>query len=106
MTGTSTRFCLVCGLLLSLMAGGGYAQTGSGTVTGTVRDSQKAVINNASVTLINRATNITRKTARNEEGSYHFGSVPLGRLRDCRRGVRVQEMGEPAGPSSRTKCRD
>ena len=78
MTGTSTRFCLVCGLVLSLMAGVGYAQTGSGTVTGTVRDSQHAVIKNASVTLSNTATGITRKSVSNDEGVYHFVSVPLG----------------------------
>ncbi|MEP7270007.1 MAG: TonB-dependent receptor [Acidobacteriota bacterium] len=78
MTGTSTRFCLVCGLLLSLLAGAGYAQTGSGTVTGTARDSQDAVIKNASVTLTNTATNITRKSVTNDEGVYHFVSVPLG----------------------------
>jgi hypothetical protein len=64
--------------VLFLMAPSVSAQTGLGTVTGTVRDSQKAVISNANVTLTNTATNTTRKTVTNDEGWYAFSSIPLG----------------------------
>ncbi|MFN0086454.1 MAG: TonB-dependent receptor domain-containing protein [Blastocatellia bacterium] len=78
MNRTSRLFGLVCAVLLSLMAGAGYAQTGSGTITGTVRDPQKAVLRNATVTISNRATGIVRNTTTNEDGVYYFGSVRLG----------------------------
>lgn len=70
-----------CGFLfvvLLSLAASALAQTGLGTVTGTARDAQNAVIRNANVTLTNTATNISRKAATNEEGVYYFGSVPLG----------------------------
>jgi len=68
--------CLFAALLL--LAPSAFAQTGLGTVTGTVRDPQKAVIHNANVTLTNTSTNITRKSVTNDEGIFVFGSVPLG----------------------------
>ena len=77
-TRSSKSFGLVCALLLALVAGAGYAQTGAGTVTGTVQDPQKAVLRNATVTLTNTATNVARKATTNEEGVYYFGSVPRG----------------------------
>lgn len=64
--------------VLFLMAPSVSAQTGQGTVTGTVRDSQKSVISKANVTLTNTATNVTRKTVTNDEGWYTFSSIPLG----------------------------
>ena len=74
------RLQAVCCLfaVLLLLAPSAFAQTGLGTVTGTVRDSQKAVIHNANVTLTNTSTNIARKSVTNDEGIYIFGSVPLG----------------------------
>src|SRR5215471_17635429 len=65
------RLQAVCRLfaVLWLLAPSAFAQTGLGTVTGTVRDPQKAVLRNANVTL----TSVT-----NDEGIYIFGSVPLG----------------------------
>lgn len=78
MTGTSRLFGLVVALLLSLDAGAVYAQTGSGTVTGTVQDSQKALVSNANVTLINTATSIERRATTNNDGKYYFGALPLG----------------------------
>ncbi len=70
----------VAGLLLaiSLCASSALGQTGLGTVTGSVRDANNAVVRNVNVTLTNPATNITRKAATNEEGVYYFGSVPIG----------------------------
>src|SRR5262245_44757734 len=74
------RLQAVCCLfaVLLLLVPPAFAQTGLGTVTGTVRDPQKAVVRNANVTLTNTSTNITRKSVTNDEGIYIFGSVPLG----------------------------
>jgi hypothetical protein len=74
------RLRAVCCLfaVLLLLAPSAVAQTGLGTVTGTVRDPQKSVIHNANVTLTNTSTNITRKSVTNDEGIFLFGSVPLG----------------------------
>ncbi|MDX2032180.1 MAG: TonB-dependent receptor [Blastocatellia bacterium] len=74
-SGLTVVGCFFAMLLLTASAVG---QTGLGTVTGTATDAQKGVIRNASVTLTNLATNISRKTSTNEEGGYYFGSVPLG----------------------------
>jgi hypothetical protein len=65
-------------MTLLLLATSAFAQTGLGTVTGTVRDANNAVIRGANVTLTQTATNITRKAVTNDEGVYYFGSVPIG----------------------------
>ncbi|HUG81234.1 MAG TPA: carboxypeptidase-like regulatory domain-containing protein, partial [Bryobacterales bacterium] len=54
------------------------AQTGLGTVKGTVQDSTGAVVPGAAVTLTNDQTNITREAESSEVGNYEFTSVPLG----------------------------
>lgn len=70
---------VVCLLfLLLLLTVSAFAQTGLGTVTGTARDANHAVIRNANVTLTHTATNLARKATTNEEGVFYFGSVPLG----------------------------
>jgi hypothetical protein len=54
------------------------AQTGTGTISGTVRDPAKAVIPAAKVTITNPNTNLARVTESSDEGVYYFGAVPLG----------------------------
>lgn len=54
-----------------------YAQ-GTGTVTGTVRDSTGAVVPNADVTLTNTATKTVLHTTTNIDGDYLFAAVPPG----------------------------
>ena len=54
------------------------AQTGLGTVKGTVQDSTGAVVPGAAVTLTNDQTNISRQAESSEVGNYEFTSVPLG----------------------------
>ena len=54
------------------------AQTSRGTVTGTVIDSNGAVIAAANVTLQNTATGVERTTTTNGEGIYRFDAVDLG----------------------------
>lgn len=54
------------------------AQTGVGTITGTIRDSQNAVIAKANVTITNLATNIVRQGQSSEEGVFYFGGLQPG----------------------------
>src|SRR5262245_44429426 len=69
--------CFLVAVLL-LLSPSAFAQTGLGTVTGTARDANNAVIRNANVNLTHTATSITRKAITNEDGVYYFGSVPIG----------------------------
>ncbi len=54
------------------------AQTGAGTVTGTVRDVNQAVVPGAGVTITETETNISHKTQTSNVGIYYFGALPLG----------------------------
>src|SRR5262245_19885311 len=66
-------------LCLCLFASGALAQTtGSATLRGAVKDANGGLLANASVTLINEATKVERKTNTNREGIYVFSSVPPG----------------------------
>lgn len=64
--------------VLLLLAPSAFAQTGLGTVTGTARDANNAVLRNANVNLTHTATSITRKASTNEDGVFYFGSIPIG----------------------------
>jgi hypothetical protein len=64
-------------LLLASLAGNSYAQSiHSGTVTGTVVDSSKAVLKGAVVTLRNPVTGFEHSTVTDETGSFRFTNVP------------------------------
>ena len=64
-------FTLLCGITL--------AQTGAGTVKGTVLDPTRSIISGAKVTLTNQDTNISRQTEASGVGLYYFGEIPPGR---------------------------
>jgi hypothetical protein len=70
--------CLV-GFLLSTPVA--TAQTGQGTVTGTVKDTSQAIIPTATVTLTNTQTGVSLKTDSSSVGIYYFGAVPIGSYR-------------------------
>ncbi len=65
---------LLCATFVAITS----AQTSRGTVTGTVRDPNGGVIPNATVTLTNVATNVSRTTMTTGEGVYRFDAVDLG----------------------------
>jgi hypothetical protein len=54
------------------------AQTGLGTVQGTVQDSTKAVLAGAKITLKNTDTGMIRTSESSNVGIYHISSVPIG----------------------------
>src|SRR5438874_5847198 len=49
-----------------------------GSVVGVVKDAQGAVIPGATVTIVNKETNLTRETATNTEGAYTLTNVLPG----------------------------
>jgi len=57
----------------------GFEQPGAGAVTGTVRDTDRAVTARADVTITNLDTNVSRKGATSEEGVFYLGALPPGR---------------------------
>jgi hypothetical protein len=61
-----------------LFAGGVYAQTSRGTVTGTVLDETTAVVRGARITLKAADTDVQRSTVTNEAGLYRFDAVDPG----------------------------
>ena len=75
--GSARRFAH--GFVLSLaLAALASAQTSRGTVSGLVTDSQKGVIQAATVDLTNLSTNVSRSTQTNESGLYRFDAVDPG----------------------------
>jgi len=73
---------VLCGIGLMLVLTGSLgAQSGSGSVRGSVRDQTSAVLPAAELELTNRATNITLRTKSNEAGLYVFPSVIPGEYR-------------------------
>ena len=66
----------------------GEAQTFTGSIVGRILDPQEAAMPNASVTLVNLATEFERHATTNVRGEYTFELVPPGRYR-----VRVDSAG-------------
>ena len=64
------------------------AQTVTGAITGTVRDSTSATIPNASVSVVNEDTNVELKTTTNSSGDYNAPVLPAGNYT-----VRVEAAG-------------
>ncbi len=67
-------------LVLSGLAGVSLlrAQSNSGDITGTIADSSGAVIQSATVTAVNSATNVKSTVTANNEGTYRFTNLPVG----------------------------
>jgi hypothetical protein len=67
--------------LFSIVMGGWgivFAQSGTGTVSGTVVDSDKAAIAGATVTLRNTGTGLANLTTTNSDGDYRFVNIATG----------------------------
>ena len=55
-----------------------WAQAGTATVSGTVRDTQGAVLPGATITITQTSTGAVRSTVTNETGSYSMPGLPPG----------------------------
>jgi carboxypeptidase family protein len=67
---------LICAMFL--LNHTAWAQTGTGTVTGTVRDVNQASIAGASVTVAHTETNLSHKGVSSGEGVFYFGALTPG----------------------------
>lgn len=63
---------------LFTVAGTGLAQTATGQITGTIRDSSGAVLPSAKVVLTNQGTGATRATITSASGDYSFTLLSVG----------------------------
>src|SRR5258708_6304893 len=79
----SSRYFQICALLLLAICGSYSvnAQTIFGRISGTVRDSSGGSVPNASVTVSNEATNLTRTATTDESGFYTVTNLPVGTYR-------------------------
>lgn len=75
-------------IAVGLCALPGQAQTGTCTVTGTVRDQRGGVVPGAVVTVTQTSTNLVRKVETSGEGIYYVGNLPWGPYR-----VEVEKTG-------------
>ena len=66
-------------LTLVLCANVSAQVTASGAISGTVRDKNQAAISNATVTITNKSTGISRTDSTNEGGEYRIDLLPAGR---------------------------
>jgi hypothetical protein len=65
-------------LAILLCAGSAWAQTGASTIRGTVTDASDAVVPNATVTITNLQTNLTRTQTTTALGTFGFELIPIG----------------------------
>ncbi len=69
----------LCVLLVSMfVCAGVYAQTSTGTISGTVLDESGALVPNADVTITNKATNTSRTLKSDAAGAFSAPSLPVG----------------------------
>ena len=64
--------------LTGLLTGTAIAQIDTGVIAGSVHDASGASIQNAGVTLTNKATNQTLTTTTNQAGEYQFNALHAG----------------------------
>jgi len=72
---------LIMVFAMALLAAPTFAQTGLGTVKGTVSDPTGAVIPGARITLTQEETNVARESESSSVGVFEFPAVPLGPYR-------------------------
>src|SRR2546425_658810 len=71
---------LICSFLILIALGSmaAFAQTGTSSITGSVRDTNGAVVPGATVTAKNEATGVTSTQTTTDSGLYAFSSLPVG----------------------------
>jgi hypothetical protein len=75
-----SRFASICALLL-FSASAGFAQFDTASVSGMVRDQAGAVVTNSKVTLESVATGVLKTANTDQNGSYTFFDVKIGRYK-------------------------
>src|ERR1700743_1901679 len=75
------RNILLSFLLLLLSCSLSFAQTITGSVTGTVTDASGATVSGASVTATNTATRVSFPSQTNNDGVYTIKFLPIGQYK-------------------------
>ena len=75
-----SKFLLTC-FCMMLFASSIHAQSFHGSLRGAVRDKSGNVLPNATLTLVNEATNLARTTVANGEGEYFFEKIDPGKYK-------------------------
>lgn len=65
-------------VLMAIVCTTAFGQTGTSNITGTVRDSQGAVVAGATVTAINEATGVKNTQTTTDSGVFAFSALPVG----------------------------
>ncbi len=65
-------------VIATIIASEAYAQSTTGTIQGSIRDEQGAVIPGATVTIRNIDTNFARSVVSGSDGAFRFPNLPLG----------------------------
>jgi hypothetical protein len=73
------RVLIISTFTLFLCANVSAQVTASGAISGTVKDKNEAAIANATVTLTNKSTGLSRTASTNEGGEYRIDFLPAGR---------------------------
>src|SRR6516162_1788169 len=76
----NSRFVSLCALAL-LSAGASFAQFDTATVSGIVRDQAQAVVTGSKVTLESVYTGVVKTATTDQNGSYTFFDVKIGRYK-------------------------
>ena len=76
--GSRTALVLSALLVVLVSSGTAFAQQGTSTIRGSVKDPQGNVVAGATVTLTNIGTTTSRQTTTSENGGYSFEAVPVG----------------------------
>jgi hypothetical protein len=77
-TFSSTARCLAALVTMCACTSPAFAQTVTGEIRGTVRDSSGGVLPGVTVTVLNTQTGLTRTDTTNDTGAYVFPSLPIG----------------------------
>ena len=85
---TRSLSCVLLLVLLTAIPVAMHAQQYSGTITGTVTDASGAAVADATVTVVNNATNATSKATTSNSGVYTVPQLPVGTYT-----VNVQKQG-------------
>ena len=69
------------GLMILLLGISAVAQSNKGTVVGTVKDPQEALVTNAKITVVNSATGEKRDATTGDDGTYTVSNLEPGKYR-------------------------
>src|SRR5918995_449140 len=79
MNGRITRWAVSCALALAAVSASAIAQTVTGEIRGTVRDSSGGVLPGVTVNAVNVNTGLKRSEVTDASGAYVFPNLPIGR---------------------------